>query len=184
MALTELMRSRKLPTLLLRGSQALGVLPSPPRPAGPMSCMSWLWLMFPSRLCRPPSPAGQKVLRLGLRWPGASSWVCPHPSAATKVLGAAPISADPELCAECLLPGASAIGLEPFLIRKSQGKSGFLKAQLQYLSAFAKLIKALAQNQFIYRAPGMGWKERLGRDTPALRLNANTLPPVTQGLAL
>ena len=74
--------------------------------------------------------------------------------------------------------------LEPFLIRKSQGKSGFLKAQLQYLSAFAKLIKALAQNQFIYRAPGMGWKERLGRDTPALRLNANTLPPVTQGLAL
>ena len=38
----------------------------------------------------------------------------------------------------------------PFLIHKSQGKSGFLKAQLQYLSAFAKLIKALDHNQFIY----------------------------------
>lgn len=74
--------------------------------------------------------------------------------------------------------------LEPFLIRKLQGKLGFLKAQLQYLLAFAKLIKALAQNEFIYGAPGMGWKERLGRDSPALRLNTNTLPPVTQGLAL
>lgn len=40
-------------------------LPSPPRPAGPMSCMSWLWLMFPSRLCKPPSPVRQEVLRLG-----------------------------------------------------------------------------------------------------------------------
>ena len=72
----------------------------------------------------------------------------------------------------------------PFLIHKSQGKSGFLKAQLQYLSAFAKLIKALDHNQFIYWAPGIGWKGCLGRDTPALRLNANTLPPVTQRLAL
>lgn len=35
------------------------------------------------------------------------SWVCPHPSAATRVLGVAPISAAPELCAQCLLPGAS-----------------------------------------------------------------------------
>lgn len=39
--------------------------------------------------------------------------------------------------------------LEPFLIRKLQGKLGFLKAQLQYLLAFEKLIKALAQNEFI-----------------------------------
>lgn len=44
-------------------------LPSPPRPAGPMSCMSWLWLMFPSRLCRPPSPARKKALRAGPRPP-------------------------------------------------------------------------------------------------------------------
>lgn len=35
--------------------------PSPPRPAGPMSCISWLWLMLPSRLCRPPSPATQRL---------------------------------------------------------------------------------------------------------------------------
>ena len=69
--------------------------------------------------------------------------------------------------------------LESFLIRKSQGKLGFLKAQLQYLLAFAKLIKALAQTQFIYGAPGMGWKERLGRDTPALHLNAKPPPTVT-----
>lgn len=34
-----------------------------------MSCMSWLWLMFPSRLCKPPSPVRQKGSDLGL--PGA-----------------------------------------------------------------------------------------------------------------
>lgn len=31
-------------------------IPMPPSPVGPMSCMSWLWLMLPNRLCRPPSP--------------------------------------------------------------------------------------------------------------------------------
>ncbi len=31
-------------------------VPIPPSPVGPISCMSWLWLMLPRRLCRPPSP--------------------------------------------------------------------------------------------------------------------------------
>lgn len=30
--------------------------PSPPSPVGPISCISWLWLMFPNRFCSPPSP--------------------------------------------------------------------------------------------------------------------------------
>lgn len=30
--------------------------PSPPSPVGPISCISWLWDMFPNRFCSPPSP--------------------------------------------------------------------------------------------------------------------------------
>lgn len=80
---------------------ARGPSPSPPRPAGPMSCMSWLWLMFPSRLCRPPSPARQEALRPGppaVRTPAATAQGSPH-------LGC------PELCGECLPTRASAVGL-------------------------------------------------------------------------
>lgn len=43
-------------------------LPSPPSPVGPISCISWLWLIFPSRFCRPPSPPSAE-----------SSWLLPPP---------------------------------------------------------------------------------------------------------
>lgn len=57
--------------------------------------------------------------------------------------------------------------LEPSFICKSQGKLGSLNAQLQYFLAFVKLIKALAQNQFIYGAPGTGGR-RARKDTVLL----------------
>lgn len=42
--------------------------PSPPRPVGPISCINWLWLIFPSRFWRPPSPPSAD-----------SSWPLPPP---------------------------------------------------------------------------------------------------------
>lgn len=39
--------------------------PSPPSPVGPISCMSWLWLILPRRLCKPPSPYRKGYLKKG-----------------------------------------------------------------------------------------------------------------------
>lgn len=39
-------------------------LPSPPKPVAPISCISWLWLMLPKRLCRPLSPGIKKLMTI------------------------------------------------------------------------------------------------------------------------